>query len=93
MQDASEQGCTAEQIIKRESRIRQVVDAMMQGRRLTIYDSEEFELAEMHTAFSKIRASVVKGSYPGWKMCSKWCTTADGIRYKQYWFERDEQDS
>lgn len=64
--------------------------ALMAGRRLSLYDSKEFELSEMHTVFAKIRASVYKGKFPGWVMCSKWCTTVDGIRYKQYWFERDE---
>lgn len=79
---------TVKQREKRESAIRNIIAAMINGRTLSLYDSSEFEVAEMHTVFCKIRRKMDEGKIPGYIMGDAWRTNENGIRYKVYWFEQ-----
>ena len=78
---------TERQIRKAQNGMRKVEAALRAGRTLSVYNSVEFEQSEMHTAFCKIRKKIAKGQIQGFSLCSRWATNAEGIRYKQYWFE------
>lgn len=65
-----------------------IIAALTQGRRLSLFNAEEFGTSQMHTQFAKIRRDVEDGRLPSWKMCSDWRENENGVRYKVYWFER-----
>lgn len=77
---------TTKQEFKRKAAIRRIVDALKRGRKISVYNSREFEIAEMHTAICKIRSKIAEGKITGYVMKSCW-DERDGIRYKIYWFE------
>ena len=79
---------TKKQREKRNSAIRKIIGALVSGRSLSMYDSREFEVAEMHTCFCYIRKAVESGKIPGYVMKDEWRTNEDSIRYKVYWFEK-----
>lgn len=73
--------------IKSDSKTR-IIAALVAGRRLSLFNAREFETSQMHTQFCKIQKDVDEGRLPSWKMCSKWMTNENGVRFKTYWFER-----
>lgn len=75
-------------INKREAVRRRIVQALKDGRVLSIYNSKEFRCSEMHTEFCKIRKMIDAGKIEGFVMKDRWLVNKNGVRYKQYWFER-----
>lgn len=78
------------QSAKREAAIRKIIAAMRDGRKLSLFNDAEFKVSEMHTCFCNIRRKIRDGKITGVVMRDEWQTTADGIRYKVYWFEDAE---
>lgn len=78
---------TKKQAEKRQTQISKIIAAMKAGRHISLFDSAEFQVSEMHTCICYIRKYVTKGMIPGVKMCDKWCTNENDVRYKEYWFE------
>ena len=79
---------TKNQRVKRDAAIRKIIGALLGGRTLSLYDSAEFGVSEMHTCFCKIRRMVNDGKITGVIMCDAWRTNENDIRYKIYWFEK-----
>ena len=75
---------------KRNIAIRNIIEALKNGRALDVYNSREFGVSEMHTCFCVIRQKIRDGKITGYVMKDEWRTTPDGIRYKIYWFEDGE---
>lgn len=82
---------TQKQAIKRAAAIRKIIGALEGGRHLSVYNDREFEVSEMHTCFCNIRQKIRDGKITGYVMKDVWRTNENGIRYKEYWFE-DEQN-
>ena len=72
-----------------ESAQRKIIAALMSGHHLSVYNGKEFRCAEMHTEFCRIRKKIYDRKIAGYVMCSTWRTNENGIRYKEYWFERE----
>lgn len=64
-----------------------VMQALQEGRRLSLKDAEEFRTSQMHTQFTIVRKEVEQKNLP-FVLASEWCTDANGIRFKVYWFEQ-----
>lgn len=77
------------EIASRETSQKRIIAALMAGRHLSLYDNREFATAEMHTQFCYIRKKIADRKIVGWTMKSVWRTNENGIRYKEYWFERN----
>lgn len=82
---------TKTQTDKRDVAIRRVIEALKEGRHLSVYDSAEFKASEMHTIFCKIRQKLWTGAVKGYVLKSEWRTNENGIRFKEYWFGKDER--
>lgn len=82
---------TQKQTTKRTAAIRRIIGALIGGRHLSLFDSSEFEVSEMHTCFCVIRKKIRDGKIPGYVMKDEWIIAPSGIRFKEYWFE-DESD-
>ena len=80
---------TVKQANKRRVAIRHIIGALQGGRHLSLKDSREFEVAEMHTCFCVIRKKIANGQITGYVMKDRWLTDINGIRYKEYWFENE----
>lgn len=78
---------TLRQSIKRNAAIRNIISALQSGRKLSLFDSREFEVSEMHTCFCVIRQKIRDGKITGYVMKDEWRTNENGIRFKVYWFE------
>ena len=78
---------TKTQEYKRNVAIRNIIEALKDGRMLSVYDSREFRVSEMHTCFCIIRQKIRDGKIIGYVMKDEWRVTPEGIRYKVYWFE------
>ena len=78
---------TKTQEYKRNSYIRNIIEALKDGRLLSVYNSREFHVSEMHTCFCIIRQKIRDGKITGYVMKDEWRTDYDGVRYKIYWFE------
>ena len=82
---------TVIQAEKRRNAIGRIIGALKGGRHLSLKDSREFEVSQMHTCFCRIQKKIFEGKITGYIMKSRWLTDSNGIRYKEYWFE-DEQN-
>ena len=78
---------TQKQIIDRYNAKKAIFDAMMNGRRITMFDSQEFAVSQMHTMICFIRKDIERKKLP-WVMKDEWvdfaCTTK---KCKRYWLE------
>ena len=73
-----------------KSKTQKVLNAMISGRHISLVDSEEFELSQMHTAISKIRKRILHNSLP-YVMRDRWITIGENkIQCKEYWLEEKE---
>lgn len=72
-----------------DSKRQNIIAALKNGEHLSIYDGRRFECGEMHTEFCKINKKIRDGKITGFAMCSTWRTNENGVRYKEYWFERE----
>lgn len=73
-----------------ESKTQKVLNAMIAGRHISLVDSEEFELSQMHTAICKIRKRILHNSLP-YVMRDRWIYIGDSkVPCKEYWLEEKE---
>ena len=73
-----------------ESKTQKVLNAMIAGRHISLVDSEEFELSQMHTAICKIRKRILHNSLP-YVMRDRWITIDENkVQCKEYWLEEKE---
>lgn len=75
------------QSIKRDAAIKKIINALIGGRHLSLFDSAEFGVSEMHTCFCNIRQKIRDGKIAGYVMKDCWRINVNNIRYKEYWFE------
>lgn len=80
---------TTRQRVKRETQLHKIIAALIDGRTISLFDSAEFEVSEMHTCICYVRKKIDAGLLPGWVMKDRWTTNENQIRYKEYWFERE----
>lgn len=73
------------QIADRYNAKKAIFQAMTKGRRISILDSSEFMVAEMHTTICKIRKDIEDKNLP-WEMRDQWVEPY-GKRFKEYWLE------
>lgn len=72
------------------SKTQKVLNAMIAGRHISLVDSEEFQLSQMHTAICKIRKRILHNSLP-FVMRDRWITIGENkVQYKEYWLEEKE---
>ena len=72
------------------SKTQKVLDAMIAGRHISLIDSEEFELSQMHTAICQIRKRILHNSLP-YVMRDRWIYIGDSeVPCKEYWLEEKE---
>ena len=72
------------------SKTQKVLNAMIGGRHISLVDSEEFALSQIHTAICKIRKSILHNSLP-YVMRDRWITIGDNNEQcKEYWLEEKE---
>ena len=63
---------------------------MIAGRHISLVNSEEFALSQMHTAICKIRKRILHNSLP-YVMRDRWITIGKSeVRCKEYWLEEKE---
>ena len=75
------------QISAREIAKHEVFKALQAGRKISIFNSKEFRLSQMHTTICKIRQEIDRRSLP-WVLCDRWVTYGPRkIRCKEYWLE------
>lgn len=83
---------THDQIAKRESAIKAVMQAMIGGRKISFLDEEEFELTQMHTTISKIRRKIEQKNLP-YIMCDEvFFVGKNNHPAKKYWLIPKEED-
>ena len=70
-----------------ESKTQKVLNAMIAGRHISLVNSEEFALSQMHTAICKIRKRILHNSLP-YVMRDRWITIGENkVQCKEYWLE------
>ena len=73
-----------------KSKTQKVLDAMIAGRHISLVNSEEFELSQMHTAICQIRKRIKHNSLP-YVMRDRWITIGENkVQCKEYWLEEKE---
>lgn len=73
-----------------KSKTQQVLNAMIAGRHISLVNSEEFALSQMHTAICKIRKRILHNSLP-YVMRDRWITIGENkVQCKEYWLEEKE---
>lgn len=77
---------TREQIKARYIAKQAIFNAMMNGRHISLLDSVEFMVSEMHTQICTIRQDIEKKNLPV-SMKSQWFER-NGKRMKEYWIEK-----
>lgn len=83
---------THDQIAKRESAIKAVMQAMIGGRKISFLDGEEFELTQMHTTITKIRRKIEQKNLP-YIMCDEvFFVGKNNNPAKKYWLIPKEED-
>lgn len=70
----------AEQMLHKKA----VMAALQAGRRVSLKDSREFRLSQMHTAIAQIRRDIQRQNLP-YILCDEWVRPEGGRPYKQYW--------
>lgn len=72
------------------SKTQKVLNAMIAGRHISLLNSEEFALSQMHTAICKIRKRILHNSLP-YVMRDRWITIGENkVQCKEYWLEEKE---
>lgn len=84
---------TSRQIADRYIAKKAIFAALMQGRRISLLNSKEFKVSEMHTQMHCIRTDIEDKALPV-ELNSRWieCGTA-GKRCKEYWLEEKTEES
>lgn len=74
----------------RISKTQKILNAMIAGRHISLLNSEEFALSQMHTAICKIRKRILHNSLP-YVMRDRWITIGENkVQCKEYWLEEKE---
>ena len=74
----------------RISKTQKILNAMIAGRHISLLNSEEFQLSQMHTAICKIRKRILHNSLP-YVMRDRWITIGENkVQCKEYWLEEKE---
>lgn len=74
----------------RISKTQKILNAMIAGRHISLVNSEEFQLSQMHTAICKIRKRILHNSLP-FVMRDSWITIGENkVQCKEYWLEEKE---
>lgn len=63
---------------------KQILKALMDGRRLSQMDCREFEVEDMRTIISHLKD---KFSENNRELCSRWILTPKGRSIKEYWLK------
>lgn len=79
---------THKQIVDRYNAKKAIYTAMTNGRRISLLDSMEFKVSEMHTQICKIRQDLEDKNLP-YIMRDRWIEPY-GKKIKEYWFEKRE---
>ena len=83
---------TNEQIAKRESAIKAVMQAMLGGRKISYLDEKEFQVSQMHTTITKIRRKIEKKNLP-YVLCDEvFHVGKNNTPSKRYWIIPKEED-
>lgn len=81
---------TQQQIADRYIANQAIMNALISGRKITLLDSAEFGVSEMHTQMHCIRAKIEKHSLP-YKLQSRWVEIGKfRKKCKEYWIESNE---
>lgn len=65
-----------------------IFEALTGGRKLSQMDCREFEVEDMRTPISHMRAKIDDAGYD---LHSQWIKTPKGRRIKEYWVKRREE--
>lgn len=76
---------THKQIVDRYNAKKAIYEAMVSGRHISLFDTQEFRVAEMHTMICQIRQDIERKNLP-WVMRNKWISP-NGKKVKEYWLE------
>lgn len=77
---------TSRQIADRYNARKAIYEAMTKGRHITLEDSMEFAVSQMHTTICFIRKNIEAKSLP-YVMKDRWTDSRNGKRIKEYWLE------
>lgn len=78
---------THKQIVDRYNAKKAVFEAMMNGRKISLLDSMEFEVSEMHTTIHYIRKEIEEKNFP-YILKDEWIEFGrHGKKCKRYWLE------
>lgn len=74
---------TSKQIRDREAGKNAILRAMLKGRHISLFDSQEFKVSQMHTAICQIRRDISKKNLP-YTLNDRWIAPY-GKQVKEYW--------
>lgn len=78
---------TQRQVADRYNAKKAIFEAMTQGRHISLLDSREFEISQMHTTICDIRRDIEDKNLP-FSMKDRWITFGvHNKRCKEYWLE------
>lgn len=78
---------TQRQIADRYNAKKAIFEAMLGGRKISLLDSVEFEVSQMHTQISSIRKDIEDKNLP-WVLKDEWMEFGNhGKKCKRYWLE------
>lgn len=78
---------TQRQIADRYIAKKAIFEAMLGGRKISLLDSVEFEVSQMHTQISSIRKDIEDKNLP-WVLKDEWMEFGNhGKKCKRYWLE------
>ena len=77
---------TSRQIADRYNARKAIYEAMTKGRHITLEDSMEFAVSQMHTTICFIRKNIEAKSLP-YVMKDRWTDSRNGKKIKEYWLE------
>lgn len=78
---------THKQIVDRYNAKKAIFEAMTQGRHISLEDSQEFAVSQMHTTICYIRKDIEEKSLP-YEMKDRWIESGKyRKKIKEYWLE------
>lgn len=84
---------TQRQIADRYIAKKAIFEAMLGGRKVSLLDSVEFEVSQMHTQISSIRKEIEDKNLP-WVLKDEWMEFGNhGKKCKRYWLENKSSNN
>ena len=77
---------THQQIVDRYNAKKAIFTAMTNGRHISLLDSMEFQVSQMHTTICNIRKDIDQKNLP-YVLMDRWITTRNDKKIKEYWLE------